>query len=118
MELSTALCPPSIKFSVSYNHILLSADLSEALTTPSTQDPLFSLVASSVGSQRPSLGLLVQHLRECVDSFMSTQDSHLKLLEKKDLPGPLSSEDIRQVVNLDFIYRVYIISLDVRTLTQ
>jgi len=87
-----------MEFSVPYSRILLSADLSETLSTPSTQDPFSSLVASSVGSQRPSLGLLVQHLRDCVDSFMSTQDSYLQLLKKKDLPGPLSSDDIRQVM--------------------
>ena len=33
-----------------------------------------------------------------MDSFMSTQDSHLQLLKKKDCPRPLSSDDIQQVV--------------------
>ena len=76
-----------------YSRILLVAVLVEALTTPSTQNLLYSPAASPVGLQCLSLGM-----REHVDSFMSTQDSHLQLLKKKDCPRPLSSDDIQQVV--------------------
>ena len=80
-----------------YSRILLAADLSEALSTPSSQDPFSTLASSSVSSQRPSLGLLVLHLRECTDGFMVAHDSYQQLLKKKDQPGPLSSDDVRQV---------------------
>ena len=69
---------------MSSRHGVLSAIQSYLVDGPgrslghtSPQDLFYSLSASSVGSQHLSLSLLVQHLRECVDSFMSTQDSHL-----------------------------------------
>ncbi len=86
-----------MEFSAPLSQILLSADLSEAVATPTAQDPFSSLVSSSVGSQRPSLGLLVLHLRECADGFMAAHDRHQQLLKKKEQPGPLSSDDVKQV---------------------
>lgn len=85
------------EFSSPYCRVLLTPDLSEALAIPLSQDPFASPSSSSSGTRPPSLGLLIQHLKECTDGFALAFESYQHYSKKMEAGTPLSSEDIRQV---------------------
>ena len=86
-----------VELSVPYCRILLKPDLSEGMSTPPSQDPFSSLAVPPMTSHAPSLGLLIQHLRECSESYIRTHDILQLLVKKKEKSGPLSNDDIKQV---------------------
>ena len=91
-------CSSGKEFSSPYCRVLLTPDLSEALAIPPNQDP-FASPSSSSGTRPPSLGLLIQHLKECTDGFAVAFESYQHYSKKMEVGTPLSSEDIRQVTH-------------------
>ena len=57
--------------------------------------PYSLFTADTSGS--PSLGMLVRHIRECTEGYLSTFESYQALSKKVGVPGAMSSEELRQV---------------------
>lgn len=91
-----ALCTGT-EFSSPYCRILLTPDLSKALSVPPNQDPFAPRTSAPSAVHPPSLGLLIQHLRECAEAYSSVFESYQHHSKKMEGTNPLSSEDIRQV---------------------
>ena len=79
-----------------YCCILLTPDLSEALSMPKTKEPFLRRNVSS-GSSAPSLGLLTQHLKECTEGYFTALEAHQQHTKKLESRGKLSSDEMRQV---------------------
>ena len=79
-----------------YCCILLTPDLSEALSMPKAKEQFLRRDLSS-GSNAPSLGLLIQHLKECTEGYFTALEAHQQHSKKVESGGKLSSDEMRQV---------------------
>ena len=52
----------------------------------------------SSGTNAPSLGLLIQHLKECTEGYFAALEAHQQHSKKLESGGKLSSDEMRQVV--------------------
>ena len=75
------------------------------MSVPAGTDPFLSPASPGTPGHAPSLGLLIQHLRECTDGFGVTLERYQHFTKKRDPNASLSSEDIRQVSILGPLYR-------------
>ena len=80
-----------------YCCILLTPDLSKALSMPEAKDQYLRRDLSS-GTNAPSLGLLIQHLKECTEGYFAALEAHQQHSKKLESGGKLSSDEMRQVV--------------------
>ena len=99
--LSTYMSPMCInvigtELSSPYCCILLTPDLSEALPMPKAKEQYVRREFSS-GSSAPSLGLLVQHIKECTEGYFSALEAFHQHSKKLEGGGKLSSDEMRQV---------------------
>lgn len=90
-----ASVPIGGELSSPYCRILMSPDLSEAMPIPLGLNPF----PSASSSARPaSLGLLIQHLKECLEGYSNSLESHQQKTNKLKAGGrSLSVEDIKTV---------------------
>ena len=87
---------PGTELSSPYCCILLTPDLSEALFMPKSKEPFLRRDLSS-GTNAPSLGLLIQHLKECTEGYFAALEAHQQHTKKLESGGKLSSDEMRQV---------------------
>ncbi|XP_064397234.1 nuclear pore complex protein Nup205-like isoform X2 [Halichondria panicea] len=81
------------EFSSPYCRILLTPHLAEAITMPSSR----ATFAPMSGAHPHSLGLLIQHLKECVDGYGSSLETHQQKNRKLE-SGTLGMEDVRTLL--------------------
>ena len=89
---------PGTELSSPYCCILLTPDLSEALSMPKAKEQFLRRDLSS-GTNAPSLGLLIQHLKECTEGYFTALEAHQQHTKKVESGGKLSSDEMRQVAN-------------------
>ena len=87
---------PGTELSSPYCCILLIPDLSEALSMPKAKEQFLRRDLSS-GTSTPSLGLLIQHLKECTEGYFAALEAHQQHTKKLESRGKLSSDEMRQV---------------------
>lgn len=83
------------EFTSIHRRCLLTPDLSEAISISKNKDPFGPFGVNP--SNPPSLGLLIQHLRECTDGYGLSLESFQQYSKKLESPSTLSSEEVRQV---------------------
>ena len=84
------------EFTSPYSRILLTPDLSDAVSTRD-KEPFAPSLSSP---QSPSLGLLIRHLKECTEGYSASLESYQQYGKKLETTGNLSSEEMRQVCDL------------------
>ncbi len=85
-------CCAGSQLSGSFCRILLSPHLADAIPMPSSRATF-----APVSTAHPhSLGLLIQHLRECVEGYNTALEEHERQSRKLE-GGSLGAEDIRTV---------------------
>ena len=52
----------------------------------------------SSGTNAPSLGLLIQHLKECTEGYFAALEAHQQHTKKLESGDKLSSDELRQVI--------------------
>ncbi|KAL5475599.1 hypothetical protein EMCRGX_G025430 [Ephydatia muelleri] len=80
-----------------------SATISCVLLTPDLTEAIFPARSTSGGDtssnlSRPSLGLLVRHIRECTEGYLATFESYQAQNKKVGAPGAMSAEELRQLL--------------------
>ena len=84
------------EFTSPYSRILLTPDLSDAISTRDKEP----FAPSLPSPQSPSLGLLIRHLKECTEGYSASLESYQQYGKKLETTGNLSSEEMRQVCGL------------------
>ena len=84
------------EFTSPYSRILLTPDLSDAVSTRDKEP----FAPSLPSPQSPSLGLLIRHLKECTEGYSASLESYQQYGKKLETTGNLSSEEMRQVSGL------------------
>ena len=51
----------------------------------------------------PSLGLLIQHLKECTEGYFAALEAHQQHTRKLESGGKLSWDEMRQVVIIKYV---------------
>ena len=92
-------CVLGTELSSPYCRILLTPDLSEALSMPKSKEQFLSHDLST-GTNAPSLGLLIQHLKECTEGYFMALEAYQQHSKKLESRGKLSSDEMRQVCTL------------------
>ena len=89
---------PGTELSSPYCCILLTPDLSEALSMPKAKEQFLRRDLSS-GMNALSLSLLIQHLKECTEGYFTALEAHQQHTRKLESGGKLSSDEMRQVAS-------------------
>lgn len=80
-----------------------AATISSVLLSPDLTDAIFPARSTSTGDasrslSRPSLGLLVRHIRECTERYLTTFESYQAQSKKLAAAGAMSAEELRQLL--------------------
>ena len=79
------------------------ATISCVLLTPDLTEAIFPARSTSGGDtpsnlSRPSLGMLVRHIKECTEGYLATFESCQAQSKKVGTPGAMSAEELRQLL--------------------